>query len=387
MQDRLNVLFLSSWYPCRNDLYNGNFVARHAAAVSKYANVYVIHACSEKNIKTTEIKIAQEEAVQTIRIYYPKIKNRIPIISQFYKYLKVRKLYLKAFLNLKKEIGKIDIIHANVIFPIGLIAQYFNKKFNIPFVITEHWTGYLPANHKKISFISLKQAQKIAAKASYILPVSYNLKKSMQKLKIKGNYKVVANVVDTDLFSLKEPIHKPIRFIHVSTLNDAHKNISGILRVIKCLSGKRADFQIVIVGDGNTEPYIEYAKKLNIPNEIIQIKGAQPIKDIAAFMRQSDVFLLFSNYENLPCVISEALCAGLPVISSNVGGINEMLNDSNGILISAKDEKALCTKMEYMIDNYNEYDTVNIRKNAVEKCSYDKVGKQYFTIYQKVLNP
>ena len=387
MQDRLNILFLSSWYPCRNNPYNGNFVARHAVAVAKFANVYVLHACSEEDITTTEIIVSENRGVQTIQIYYPKIKNSIPIIGQIQKYFVLRRLYLDAFLDLRKKIGLINLIHTNIIFPIGSIANYLHKKFSIPFVITEHWTGYLPVNSEKLSLIDLKLSRKIVSKASFILPVSNDLRNSMQKLGIKGNYKVVPNVVDTDLFSLKEPAHSPFRFIHVSTLNDNHKNISGILRTIKALSCKRTDFYFLIVGDGDTQPHTKYAEQLDIPKDIIQIEGARPIDEIATYMRQSDAFILFSNYENLPCVISEALCIGLPVISSDVGGVNEMIDDSNGVLIVSKDEKTLCNKMSYMIDNYIKYDTLNIRKNAIEKYSYDKVGQQFINIYKDVLTP
>ncbi len=385
MQKRLNILFLSSWYPCKNDPYNGNFVARHAVAVANYANVYVIHACSEEDIKTVEINEFEDKGVNTIIIYYPKIKCNIPIISQIKKYYVLRKLYLKAFIDLINKIGNVHLVHHNVIFPVASIAGYFYKIFKIPFVITEHWTGYLPANSKKLPLLTLKLSRTLSKQAAFILPVSNNLGKSMQKLGIKGNYKVVPNVVDSNLFSLKEPVHSPIRFIHVSTLKDNHKNVSGILRAIKALSLKRTDFNVLIVGDGNIKPHIKYAKELNLQKNIVQIEGAKPIEEIANLMSQSDVFLLFSNYENSPCVISEALCTGLSVISSDVGGINEMIDDSNGILIKPGDEKILCNKMSYIIDNFMKYDSKKIRANAVEKYSYEMVGKQFIDIYQEVI--
>jgi L-malate glycosyltransferase len=385
MQKRLNILFLSSWYPCKNDPYNGNFVARHAVAVANYANVYVIHACSEEDIKTVEINEFEDKGVNTIIIYYPKIKCNIPIISQIKKYYVLRKLYLKAFIDLINKIGNVHLVHHNVIFPIASIAGYFYKIFKIPFVITEHWTGYLPANSKKLPLLTLKLSRTLSKQAAFILPVSNNLGKSMQKLGIKGNYKVVPNVVDSNLFSLKEPVHSPIRFIHVSTLKDNHKNVSGILRAIKALSLKRTDFNVLIVGDGDIKPHIKYAEELNLQENIVQIEGAKPIEEIANLMSQSDVFLLFSNYENSPCVISEALCTGLSVISSDVGGINEMIDDSNGILIKPGNEKTLCNKMSYIIDNFMKYDSKKIRDNAVKKYSYEKIGKQFIDIYQEVI--
>ena len=385
MQKKLNVLFLSSWYPCPDNEHNGNFVVRHAVAVAKYANVYLIYLCSEKNIKTVKKVESINNGVREIRIFYPRVKNSMPVLGYVSRFFRIRRLYYNAFLELKNELGNIDVIHANVTYPIGVVARYIHKKSHIPFVITEHWTGYMPENRKSLSYYGLVQSRLVGKDAAFIMPVSYDLKNSMERLRIRGNYRVVYNVVDTGLFTLKEPKHNPLRFIHVSTLDDVHKNISGILRAVKALSNERDDFTMVIVGDGNTKPHRDYAKKLAIPNKLIKIEGAKPIEEIAAMMRQSDVFVLFSNYESFSCVISEALCTGMPVISSNTGAIGERLDKSNGILIEPKDEEALKDSMAYFIDNYSKYDAAKIRADAVKKYNYDVVGQQFVEIYHEAV--
>jgi glycosyltransferase involved in cell wall biosynthesis len=385
MNKRLNVLFLSSWYPCRSNLYNGNFVQRHAEAVAIYASVHVLFACSDKNLKSVETEHFVKNGVDTHIIYYPKIKSKIPLLDNMLKYIYLKKLYLKNYIKLKNTIGKIDIIHINVIYPIGLIARYLKRKFNIPYVITEHWTGYLPQNQGKLSSFVKQQSRKIVSAASVVMPVSDNLQKSMQELGFKADYNLIPNVVDTKLFGLKEEAYKPLRFIHVSTLIDKHKNISGILHTIKQLSKKRKDFTFTIIGDGDIKPHIRYAEQLEIPKEIITFEGAKPIEKIAEAMQKSDIFVLFSNYENLPCVISEAHSCGLPVISTNVGGISEMIDDLNGILISVKDENTLLEKMEHMLNEFDSYKPDKIRKKAIKRYAYDKVGKQIVAVYNKVL--
>ena len=385
MSKRLNVLFLSSWYPCRKDLFNGNFVERHAESVAIYTNVFVIYACSDGNAKTIETESYIKNGVDTRIIYFPQIKNRIPLLANWFKYFYLRKLYLEKIIELKKSIGRVDIIHANVIYPVGLIAIYLKKRFKIPYIITEHWTGYLTQNRSKLSFSVKKLSKYIVSNASAVLPVSDNLKKSMQALGFVAKYRIIPNVVNTELFSIKEAWQKPLRFIHISTLSDKHKNISGILRTVKRLTEKRTDFIFSIIGDGNIEPHIRYSKELNIPKGIITFKGATPIEGIAQAMRVNDVFVLFSNYENLPCVISEAHCSGMPVISTNVGGVCEMIDESNGILIPEKDENALLEKMNYILNNYSNYNTFDIRKKAIEKYAYNKVGQQIISVYQEVL--
>ncbi len=384
-QKKLNILFLSSWYPCKNNPFRGNFVERHAVSVSKYVNVFVLHVCSDDSIKDVLIERLNDKGIQEIKIYYPKIKSKVPFFATLKKIIKIQKLYSKAIKSCLKEGITFDLIHFNVTLPLGLIAYRLSKKLSIPYVITEHWTGFLPGKVEGLSHFNLLLAKITARKASLILPVSENLKKSMQSAGIKGTYKVVYNVVDTDVFKLKGVLTKRIRFLHVSTLKDEHKNISGILRTVKRLREIRQDFEMVIVGDGDVNPHIKYAKELGIL-DILKIEGAKPISEIAEIMMDSDVFILFSNYENLPCVISEALCCGLPVVSTDVGGINEMIDNSNGILINSKDEDSLYRSMLYVLNNYTEYDSTKIREDAINKYGYDKVGRQFFEIYNDVLN-
>ena len=358
---------------------------RHAIAVAKYAHVFVIYLCSDDNINSVKKEVTINNGVHEIRVFYPRVKNNLPITGNVSRFLKIRKLYYHAFLELEKELGGIDLIHANVTYPIGVVAKYIQKKAHIPYVITEHWTGYMPENRKSLSYFGLIQSRLVVRKAAFIMPVSYDLKESMERLRIKGNYRVVSNVVDTDLFALKESKHTPLRFIHVSTLDDVHKNISGLLRAVKKLSDERGDFSMLIVGDGDTQPHIEYAKKLGISKEILRIEGAKPIEEIAKMMRQSDVFVLFSNYESFSCVISEALCTGMPVISSDAGAIKERLDKTNGIIIEPKNEQALKDRMAYMIDNYDKYDARKIREDAIEKYNYDRVGQQFLELYNETL--
>ena len=73
--------------------------------------------------------------------------------------------------------------------------------------------------------------------------------------------------------------------------------------------------------------------QLNLSANAIQFTGMLPYEEVARLMRNSDAFVLFSLYENMPCVVLEALCCGLPVITSDVGGLKEVINQENGVLV------------------------------------------------------
>ena len=102
-------------------------------------------------------------------------------------------------------------------------------------------------------------------------------------------------------------------------------------------------------------------------------------------MRECDALVLFSQVENAPCVISEALCCGLPVIATRTGGIPEMLNGSNGVLVEPGDETAMKTALLDLKKTYNRYNRAVISSHASSIYSYETVGKELAVLYNQVV--
>jgi len=385
MEQKPNILFLASWYPSRVNPFNGNFVQRHAKAVSEFCNVSVLHACSDPDLEEKyEINSSEHDGIHEVLVYYRKIRHNIPLLSQLQKYVRSKQALKKGFEEVE-SIRKTELVHLNVTFPAGLFALQLKKKHKLQYIITEHWTIFLDSDPGAFPGFIKKAVKKILNGASVICPVSHDLEKAIRRIAPNRKYQVVNNVVNTELFGIREPGNKKKRIVHVSTLNEDQKNISGILRSIKALSRERNDFEILIVGDGDTAPHNEYAGAIGLSEDIYEFRGKQPIEKIAEIMQHSDVFLLFSNYENLPCVIIEAHASGLPVISTDVGGIREMINEKNGVLIQQADETGLVSELNILLDKLDQYDRKAIRNEAIAKYSYNVIGKQFYDIYKKLI--
>lgn len=384
MINKLNILFLASWYPNKLDTQNGNFIQQHARAVSKVCNVFVLHAVSRIQEKDFLIENNFNENVLEVVVYY---KRRKSFVFNLAKKKNIQKqAYQRGYKEIVKQVEQIDLVHLNVIFTAGLFALYLKRKYKIPFVITEHWTGFLKTNPLKINYLEEYYIKKIARNASYICPVSDDLKNAIVDFGIKGKFKVIPNVVNTQLFFLKaKNATSRIKILHVSSLKNEHKNIFGILNVLKHTSENRDDFMLTIIGDGDINPILNYIKKINLDKEFVQVKDKQPLAIIAKEMQDHDFFLLFSNYENLPCVIAESLVCGLPVLSSNVGGISEMINDKNGVLVEPLNEEQLRVKLDYMLNSFHLFNRKIIATEAAEKYNYEAVSQQFLNIYKKVL--
>lgn len=387
---KLNILFLSSWYPNRVLPTLGNFVQKHAEAVALNSNVASLFVCSDTNCKQKfEFEENTIHKVYTLNVYYKKVEHNFPIVSQIQKATRYVRAHLKGLKIINKHLGKIDIVHQNILYPAGIIALYLKIIKHIPYIITENWTGYLPSKKIQHGGIQLALSKIIARNASYITPVSGDLREAMINLGFSGNYEIIYNVVDTDLFypHLNKPKDKKIKLLHISTLDDPHKNISGMLRVTKELSKLRSDFEIWFIGDGDIEPHIKTASELGIYRSFAFFDGSKTTNEVAEIMRDSDCFVLFSNYENLPCVIVEALASGLPVVSSTAGGIPEHISETYGSLVKPLDEIALLETLNKVIDNIKagKYDPETLRNYAENNFSYKKVSEKFHQLYHRIL--
>lgn len=377
-------LFLTRWYPHRYDAMEGLFVRKHAEAIGRFMPIKVLYICQRPEVKRRELHVFEwNESVREVIVYAKDSRFR---------FLKIMYYFIAFFSGLRfvfRHYGRPEITHCHIFSRDIFVAYWMKKWWKIPYVVTEHWSTYLPENgtFQKSSKLNRWSVKFLAKHADKVMPVSEHLIKSMMSHGIRADYQKVNNVVDDFFFQAqKKRVSEKVRILHVSCFCDEAKNISGILRVAAQLREKRDDFELVMVGTGvDFEQMVDYAESLNFPQGILHFTGEQTPREVAQWMRKSDCFILFSNYENAPVVLSECLSVGLPMLTSNVGGISEMVTEECGILVSPKDEKALLEKLDYMIDHFSEFDTEKI-KTIAKQYSYDFVGKEVVSIYEKALS-
>jgi len=391
---KIKVLHLSRWYPNRYDPMPGLFIQRHAEAVSKYCDVGLVyvHAVDySEQSQRYEVHIQQVNGVPTSKIYYQNPCKNIFLLSKLikmYRFYKANKIGIRA---IRTELEQIDIIHIHILTRLGLIALYYRIFHRIPYVISEHWSRYLPlTNEFKGSF--RKWVTRIVVKyASAVTTVTQNLANAMQNHGLKNaNYNVLANVVTDDFLSYPKTGKQgntKTTFIHVSCFEDKSKNISGMLHVILSLSKKRHDFQFKLVGEGMDFEFLkQYAHDLGLNDETIEFTGLLEGKRLVNEMASADALVVFSHYENFPVVINESFALGIPVIATAVGGIPEFVNDTNGRLLEAADETALENLLNKFLDGTLVFDRQSIQNKARHEFSPDALGKQLYGIYKEAFN-
>lgn len=377
MSGPLNIVYLCSWYPSENQATLGNFIQKHAEAVSYQHQVYTIsvHPALDHKFK---VDCVNRDNLYEVRAYYPKTKNGL--LGTFRKYFRWKKALKMAVEFYKTRVQKTDLVHVHVAFPMGLFVQ---KVFpGIPFVLTEHSSGLHPGPNAYPNWV-LKRIMKVFKNAKKVLPVSKNLGQRIHEL-AQVEFEVIPNVVNASTFNLDSELEKSNRLVHISTAYEAAKNVLGLIRAIKVLADKRQDFEFHIISDGDTTEHKSLAKSLGLIDGPLFFHDTMTTQEIADFLKTCKALVLFSNFENFPCVIPEAWMSGIPVIATAVNGIPEYVNNSNGLLIEPRNERQLTMAMDVMLSRSTTVPE-DLRTFAIEHFSYESVAAKLDHVYRDAL--
>jgi glycosyltransferase involved in cell wall biosynthesis len=116
----------------------------------------------------------------------------------------------------------------------------------------------------------------------------------------------------------------------------------------------------------------------------VTFHGLKTKGEIAEFMREADLFVLPSIWENLPCVIIEAMASGLPMVSTLTGGIPEIVNDEVGILVPPGNVNALSGAIALMLRRISEFDRLAIGQRG-QRYRLERVGASLHGLYEECL--
>lgn len=229
---------------------------------------------------------------------------------------------------LQREGWRPDVVQLNVIQKQGLLAMWLKRRFHIPYIIVEHWSGYLPQKGQFLRMSRLTRwfYRRIAQNAEYVLTVSLPLQRAMQACGITAReWGTIDNVVDSFFFETSTSRDLEVStsrktLLHVSCFDEKAKNVKGLLCAAKMLSMNRQDWRLVLVGTGvDYDDVRAFAQSLDMPEGLLEWTGELTPEQVAQRMHNADALVLSSRYETYGVVLAEAAAAGLPILSTPVG--------------------------------------------------------------------
>ena len=212
-----------------------------------------------------------------------------------------------------------------------------------------------------------------------VVPSSY-LKKVFDSFGLHAQ--VIPNIVDTERFrfSLRQPPGARI----LSTRNfEPLYNVGCTLRAFRVVQDARPDASLTLVGGGSQEAELRHlARSLQLEN--VTFAGRVTPKAIAEFYAAHDVYVQSPDIDNAPVSVLEAFASGLPVVSTEAGGVPAMVTSgTNGLLTAVNDFQALGEALLAVLDNPERARTLaEAGHRSVLDCTWPAVRTQWLALYR-----
>ena len=385
----MKVLWLCSWYPNKLKPFDGDFIQRHAQAVSLLHEIHTIHIV--KNEAHTLLELVPEETTTTGNltetvIYYRPVKTGISLLDRLLSAKKYNQLFRSATTKYLLANEDCKLIHVHVAMKAGMIALWAKRKYGIPYIISEHWTGFLPEAKPNINHRSIhwkRRLRKVLDNANLITCVSHVLATAIKHYGNRAKIEVVPNVVDTNIFyPVGKLAHDATQFIHISTMT-YQKNVETILEAAYTV--KKSNRHFILRLFVPTLDEIKMLIKKHKLEDVVEVHMEVNQSDLAKFIQQSDALILYSRYETFGCVVIEANACGVPAILSDLEVFKEYcVNGFNAIMVPGDDAKELSKSMISFIDHQWHFDSKAIARTTSERFSYKVIAGKFDDIYHRI---
>lgn len=190
----------------------------------------------------------------------------------------------------------------------------------------------------------------------------------------------VNNGIDLNRFARKE--HAGFTIIHVGR-QDENKNQAALIRCFARLYKKYPDMKLLLLGNGYMHAkLLKQVEELGLVEAITLTGNVSNTEDYYAV---SDLYVQCSHREAMPLSVLEAMATGLPIVSTNVGGLSDVVKD-NGILVPDDDEEALYTAIEQIYEQSEEATAAMCKASSriVQSYSSEEMACAYEKIYEEL---
>lgn len=208
----------------------------------------------------------------------------------------------------------------------------------------------------------------------------YFNKKLAKKIEIIFNPVDVGESKGAGLATKKEK-----RIVSVGRLME-QKNHQLLIRCFSKIKKTNPDYKLSIYGEGPERENLEkQVHELGLDEDVV-LEGQ--VDDIFSKITNSEIFILSSNYEGMPNALIEAMCLGLPVISTKVSGATDLIEDGiNGLLVDCMNENQLFNALYRMInDNALRWKCAQNAVDIANKLNADDILSRWVSVIEEVNN-
>jgi len=345
-------------------------------ATSEYTKEYEVEVAFGAEYEGELAQKLHQRGIKTHKLKH--LKRQISILHDKLAVLELRKLY--------KTVNP-DIIHLNSS-KAGIIGAFAHIGIKSKLLYTVHgWVFNEPMNPIKKQL--WKFLEKVTAKLKdKIICVSEFDHQIGIKNKIAKENKLVTvhngiekiNFLDKD--SARQKLNLPQEKTIIGSIGNFYTT-KGFEYLIKAGNKSSRDLIFAILGEGKLRPELEKLIKENNLQDNFILLGNKGF-DAAKYLKAFDIYVCSSVKEGLPYAIMEAMSAQLPIISTDIGGIPELITGGkNGLLVEPKNPEAIAEKIKYLIANPDTAKQLaeRAKQDAIKKFSKEKMIAKTFNQY------
>ena len=311
----------------------------------------------------------------------PRLPGKLRKLQSI-KYVRTVTTSILYWLNLLREVRKYDVIHifsaSYLSFliaptPAILVSKLYGKKIVLNYHSGEAEDHLRSWRRSTIPILNLCDA--IVVPSEYLVRVfaGFGLETS-----------AIFNIIELDKFAFRE--RNQLRPVFLSNRNlEPHYGVDCVLRAFALIQQQTPEASLTVVGDGSQREALERLKtELNLQHT--SFTGRVEHVEIYDHYTNADVFLNASRIDNQPLSILEAFACGLPVVTTDAGGIPDIVTDKHtGYVVPVDHCEALAERATKLLADRNI--AITMTKNAREECSkytWEVVCEQWLTLYRSL---
>ncbi len=292
--------------------------------------------------------------------------------------------YFKIYSILRKVRPEAVVLHGPAfILPVWLYKKTHGK---VKVIVRETQAHHLKT---KRDWQWLKWAAKLANTLIFLTTESLTgVIEKFPQLPVQKKAVIIPNGIDTDLYSPNvESASDEVLVLGMQSRLQKIKDHPTLFRCFKAVQEKYKGrkIRLRIAGDGATRSELEkLAEELGIMRDI-EFCGMLNETDLVPFMKGLDIYIHATYGETLSNSIMQAMSCGLPIVASDVWGVNNMLAEKiTALLVPVEDVQAMTAAVSLLIENDKLRDALgkNAREVALDRYSNDRLFKQYMDVYK-----